>query len=137
MNEANYPSWCEEIDDVVIQCDEALRPAPEDVQIIIRQFCRLLGNAPGTVKDFLEDPGRDIYEPLLSQDACEKVLLLTCERVGIMVSRPGSSGISMATVAIGELDVECSFSSKSSLALALTGALCLSAISILNKRGQL
>lgn len=132
LESATLRDWCEEIDDVVLQCEAALDPHPDEEKNIVRQLCRLLREAPECVAGVFVSFDDDQLGPYFALDACEKVFLLMCERIGVMLSR-SSSGWAHATIGIGALGIERSFSKENSLPLALAGAISLAALDVLEK----
>ena len=131
MDVSNIRSWCEEIDALLVRCETRQNPTDGHARAIVRQLHSILSRAPDNVKPHLgpcfEDSG---LESLLELGALETILFRITRSVGLMISR-APSGRAIATVSVPDLNIECSFSSESSLGVAMAGAIASAALELL------
>ena len=129
-------SWCEFADEIALQCDVSYNQNAEDVQVILRQFIELVSNVPESIQPYfrLEDPVH--AQALVTSNTAETLLFTLCRNVAVSVSCD-DEGSATATIRIAGLEIEQSFTNRASLPLALVGAIILTALSIIERRGEL
>lgn len=122
--------WRDNLDDFLTRCEEMPLPSREDAVGMVQRLCDLLGQAPASVQKRFALPSEAKLRALFEADSLEQILLLITEPIGIMASR-APSGYAIATIAVSDLEIENSFSSSNSLALAMTGAIAGAALGII------
>lgn len=128
-------TFIDELDELVLECERIVDPRLDDVAERVCRLNMLIGLSPPVVNQRFQKLADDRLEALLSVEANEQALLDICSSQSIIVSK-NPKRFALATVALPEMGIEQTFSTRGSLSLALIGAICLAMLDVYSKAGR-